>query len=80
MSDILTRIDLPGNDRFDEDEGVPCPNCGQPTTYTHHQHIWQETHGLDCGPYEQCHQEWLTCDKCGAETTTEELIAQLETA
>ncbi len=52
-----------------------CPNCGEPSTFTPHQHDWVETHGLDCGPYEHCHQEWVKCDKCGANTDEAEIMA-----
>jgi hypothetical protein len=24
-----------------------------------------ETHGLDCGPYETCHDEFIVCGACG---------------
>jgi len=30
---------------------------------------WVETHGLDCGPYEHCAEEWWHCDVCGEEFT-----------
>jgi hypothetical protein len=43
-----------------------CPNCGQRADFTHHEGSFTETHGLDCGPYETWHEEWLKCSKCGA--------------
>ena len=45
-----------------------CPNCGEPAQFTEHSGDFVETHGLDCGPYERWHEEWLTCNKCGAKT------------
>ena len=52
-----------------------CPNCGQDAVFTEHSHSWVETHGLDCGPYEHCYQEWLVCGECGSRTDDEELAA-----
>lgn len=37
------------------------------------EHEWYETHGLECGPYERCFQEWWRCAVCGAEFTDREL-------
>jgi len=34
---------------------------------------WAETHGFDCGPYEQCWDEWWECLVCGAKFTAQEL-------
>jgi hypothetical protein len=34
---------------------------------------WTETHGLDCGPYEHCHEEWLECSICGDRFTQKEV-------
>ena len=34
---------------------------------------WTETHGLDCGPYEHCFQEWWECAECGEIFTAQEL-------
>jgi hypothetical protein len=31
----------------------------------HRAHVWVETHGLDCPPYEHCYQEWWCCKICG---------------
>lgn len=28
---------------------------------------WTESHGLDCGPYERCFEEWEHCVVCGAD-------------
>ncbi len=54
--------------------GLPeCPNCGKHATFTEHEADHVETHGLDCGPYERWHQEWITCDACGAETDWDEV-------
>jgi hypothetical protein len=39
----------------------------------HREHDWVETHGLECGPYEQCHQEWFECSECGDIFTPEDL-------
>jgi len=36
-------------------------------------HRWVETHGLDCGPYEHCYQEWYRCIICGTEYTCDEV-------
>ena len=35
------------------------------------EHEWVETHGLDCGPYEHCWQEWWECAICGENETRE---------
>lgn len=53
----------------------PCDELyGQPITIPEHDcraHIrhryerWVETHGLDCGPYETCTEEWWECSICG---------------
>jgi hypothetical protein len=50
-----------------------CPNCGKWATFSEHEADSVETHGLDCGPYEHWHEEWLTCDVCGAKTDVDEL-------
>lgn len=50
-----------------------CPNCGDEASFEYHLHDWVETHGLDSGPYENCHQEWLECSECGAHTDAKEL-------
>lgn len=59
------------------DDGLTCPNCGERTTFTDHSAEHVETHGLDsdpgCGPYEHCYEEWMTCDKCGAQTDDKEV-------
>jgi len=39
-----------------------------------------ETHGLDSGPYEHFHDEWMVCTECGATFTTEEAEQLLESA
>ncbi len=58
------------------DAGLPlCPNCGEPATFTGHAGDFTETHGLDCGPYETWHEEWVTCNKCGAKTDYREIDA-----
>lgn len=41
----------------------------------HREHEWSETHGLDCGPYERCYQEWWECSVCGEPFTDEEAEA-----
>lgn len=41
----------------------------------------RETHGLDCGPYERCYEEWWQCRVCGEKFTDSEvdtMIARLE--
>lgn len=40
---------------------------------TYRRHEWQETHGLDVGPFEHCWQEWWQCTVCGDKFTAEEL-------
>jgi hypothetical protein len=40
-------------------------------------HSWVETHGLDCGPFEQCWQEWWACPVCGEQFTAAELVQEL---
>jgi hypothetical protein len=37
------------------------------------EHSWTETHGLDCGPYEYCHEEWWRCRECGESFTEGEI-------
>ena len=37
-----------------------------------------ETHGLDCGPYEHCFQEWWECAVCGDQFTERELARMSE--
>jgi hypothetical protein len=44
----------------------------------HREHEWQETHGLDCGPYERCYEEWYECTICGEQLTPKELDLLLE--
>ncbi len=39
----------------------------------HRQESWIETHGLDCGPYEHCYEEWHECSVCGDKFTDDEL-------
>jgi hypothetical protein len=34
---------------------------------------WVETHGLECGPYERCRDEWWECAVCGNWFTGNEL-------
>lgn len=31
----------------------------------HRERECEETHGLDCGPYERWHEEWSECRICG---------------
>lgn len=50
-----------------------CPNCGNEATFTEHSGTFIETHGLDCGPYGQWTETWLTCSECGAPTDDREL-------
>jgi len=50
-----------------------CPNCGARAHFTEHHAHHVETHGLDCGPYEEYDEEWLTCGACGATTDAKEL-------
>jgi len=58
-----------------------CPNCNKPCTFTEHSSTSIETHGLDCGPYESFHEEWLTCNGCGVNTDADELeMHQVEDA
>lgn len=47
----------------------------------HKEHSWVETHGLDCGPYEHCRDEWEECTICGAVLTMEEVadLARIST-
>jgi len=42
------------------------------------EHEWLETHGLDCGPYEHCFQEWWECAVCGDQFTERELARMSE--
>jgi hypothetical protein len=39
---------------------------------------WVETHGLDCGPFERCRQEWWECAVCGEQFTGSELEEKTE--
>jgi hypothetical protein len=39
---------------------------------SYREHEWVETHGLDCGPYEHCWQEWWECAICGEKLTERE--------
>ncbi len=55
--------------------GLICPNCGELATFTEHSGDFVETHGLDCGPYETWHEEWVTCDLCKAKTDWREIDA-----
>jgi hypothetical protein len=52
-----------------------CPNCGDPADFESRSESFTETHGLDCGPYEQWTEEWLTCSRCGSRTDDDELRA-----
>jgi hypothetical protein len=59
--------------RAKEEPDPVCGNCGERATFSHKSGEFTETHGLDCGPYEHWHEEWLACDKCGAETDEKEI-------
>lgn len=50
-----------------------CPNCGSVTGFAACSGDFTETHGLDCGPYEMWHEEWLECHKCKGKTDDSEL-------
>ncbi len=52
-----------------------CEGCASRTSFTEHEADHVETHGLDCGPYERWHEEWITCDACGDETDWKEVAA-----
>lgn len=39
---------------------------------------WYETHGLECGPFEHCYQEWWECAVCGNQITEDELAYMAE--
>lgn len=42
-------------------DGLRCPRCGKPATFTHHEE-----------PVSQ--EEWFTCDACGARTCAYEVV------
>lgn len=50
-----------------------CPNCGAEAEFKSMDAHLIETHGLDCGPYEEFHDEWLVCQECDAPCTDKEL-------
>ncbi len=50
-----------------------CPSCGKRAYFTDRAHSWNETHGLDCGPFEHCYQEWAECSECGAQSDHDEI-------
>jgi hypothetical protein len=50
-----------------------CPNCGNPAEFEELTESFTETHGLDCGPYEQWTETRLVCSECRAETDDREL-------
>jgi len=52
-------------------EPFSCYDCRPHLKYR--QAEWQETHGLDCGPYERCFEEWWECSFCGQIYTAEDL-------
>ena len=42
---------------------MPCPDCGSPSgEFRVAESV--ETHGLDCGPYERFHEEFVICSDC----------------
>lgn len=52
-----------------------CPNCGKAAFFKEHVETFTETHGMDCGPYEQWTETWLTCSGCGETTNDKEVSA-----
>lgn len=42
---------------------MACPDCGSPDGDLRHV-TTVETHGLDCGPYETFHDEFIVCRTC----------------
>jgi hypothetical protein len=48
-----------------------CPNCGEWAAMTEHAAISTEPHG------ERHYDEWLTCTRCGADTTEDELADEV---
>lgn len=46
-------------------------DCREHLVYRSHE--WEERHGLDCGPYEHCFEEWWQCAICGEKYTEKEL-------
>jgi hypothetical protein len=53
---------------------MPCPDCGCSVgEFRFADSI--ETHGLDCGPYEYFHEEYVICRGCGRRFDTAEWSA-----
>jgi hypothetical protein len=53
---------------------VICPDCGKAELRFNAADA-NETHGLECGPYEHFHDEWWECPACAAQFTGKELEA-----
>jgi len=55
-----------------------CPECGVDVVMQFCEADSIETHGLDWGPYEHWHDEWLECPECHARFTERELTEATE--
>ena len=54
---------------------MTCPEC-QNADLRYRSADSVETHGLDCGPYEHCHDEWYECPECGTQFDSAEVAAR----
>lgn len=69
----VTESDIEARFGGDQDPRDHCPNCDNATDFKECSSHHRETHGLDCGPYEEWNEEWLECRECRAQTNPDEV-------